>query len=489
MAAQAVFLEDRGSVRRWLVEHLAGCIGRGELVPGERLPPIRAMAGWLGVSRDTVARAYEDLADRGMVEAVVGRGTFVADAGGAEGPAPAWAPRVARLVELHRARATLPVSEGAVALHRLVPDPSLFPTDAFRRALLRALRRSGSSVLSYAPPQGELGLRRVLARRFERAGMAVAEDEVVLCHGASQGISLALRLFAEPGDAIAVEEPTYGNVLATLAALGLEAVPVPMTQEGPDPVELEAALGRPGVKAFYTIPSFHNPLGTSMTIGRRREVLAIAAAAGKPVIEDAYQMDLHHEGQGAPTLFSLDRDGRVVHLYSFSKSLFPGVRVGSIAARGRLVEGLVALKHATHLSDALPLQAGLAEFLREGSYDRHLRRVRRVLRARACALVAALGQVMPRGVRFTRPEGGFQLWLELPEALDSAELLPEAARAGVLFAPGRLFLVDGRPSPGMRLGFAQADLPAIDRGVRALASVIRRRLEQPVPSQTEVLQV
>ncbi len=489
MVGRAVASEKRNSARRWLVDHLAGCIGRGELAPGERLPPIRMLAGWLGVSRDTVARAYEELAGRGLVEATVGRGTFVCESARLAGLMPAWSPRVARLVELHRARARFPASEGAVPLHQLVPDPSLFPADAFRRALQRVLRRSGASVLSYAPPQGDLRLRRALAERFRRAGMEVADDEVVLCHGASQGIALALRLFAEPGDAVAVEEPTYGNVLSTLAGLGLEAVPVPMTGEGPDLTALESALARPSVKAFYTIPSFHNPLGTSMSLARRRQVIAAAAAAGKPIVEDAYQMDLHHGGRDAPPLFSLDGDGRVVHLYSFSKSLFPGVRVGSIAARGRLVEGVVALKHATDLSDALPLQAGLAEFLADGSYDRHLRQVRQVLRTRARALVGALEREMPPEVRFTRPEGGFQLWLELPAGLDSADLLPEAARAGVLFAPGRLFLADGRPSSGMRLCFAQADGPAIRRGVAALASVVRRRLEQPEPVRTEVLHV
>ena len=197
---------------------------------------------------------------------------------------------------------------------------------------------------------------------MRRSGIDVSADQLVLTHGASQGISLAMRLFARPGDTIALEEPTYNNVLATALGLGLRTTPIPMRENGLDLAVLERALGRPEVKLLYTIPAYHNPLGTTASTAHGRAVLEVAARCGKPVLEDAYEMDLHFAGRPPTPLAALDASGLVVHLFSFSKSLFPGVRVGSIVARGRLVDALLALKRATDHSDAMPLQAALAEF-------------------------------------------------------------------------------------------------------------------------------
>jgi DNA-binding transcriptional MocR family regulator len=287
---------------------------------------------------------------------------------------------------------------------------------------------------------------------------------------------LALRLFTRPGDAVAVEEPTYTNVLSALRSLGLSAVPVPMGEGGLDLARLERVLAQPEVKALYTIPTFHNPMGTTSSAAHRYELLALAARAGKPVLEDAYEMDLRFEGREVPALAALDTDGIVVHLYSLSKSLFPGARVGAITARGRAVEGLRALRHATDLGGSLVVQAAVADLLERGDYDRHLTRLRRILRSRMSALLEALESEMPAGTRWTRPQGGYQAWVELPEPVDTRELLADAMRAGVLFAPGTVFQHDGRPSTGLRLTVAQVDEDRIRRGVGILAEVAHEHL-------------
>jgi DNA-binding transcriptional MocR family regulator len=281
---------------------------------------------------------------------------------------------------------------------------------------------------------------------------------------------------------VAVEEPTYNNVLATLFALGIRPVPVPMTHQGPDLDALERTLARPEVKLFYTIPTFHNPMGISTSAAHRRALLQVAARCGKPVVEDAFEMDLWHDGPPAPPLAALDRAGWVVHLFSFSKSLFPGARVGSVLARGRPVEALVALKRSTDLSDAQPLQAALAEFVASGAYDRHLVRLRRVLASRRAALFDALAAHMPTGTAWTEPRGGYQLWVELPEGVDSAALGAEAARAGVLIAPGHQFNVDGRPSNALRLTVAMADEAAIERAVSILGTLAHEHQVRGAPA-------
>ena len=460
---------------RRIAARLRDDIASGRRAAGERLPTIRALASELGVNRDTVALAYEALAGEGLVESTVGRGTFVraevvAEAGSAA-LEPRLAPTVQRLQDFARARPRY-ASTDAVPLHALLPDPSLYPVDEFRRALNRVLADEGAELLRYGGPQGHAGLREVLAAHLRETGAHVTPDALALTQGATEGITLALRLFAEPGDAVAVEEPTYHNVLGTLIALRLQPVPIPMRGGAPDLGVLARALDRPEVKLFYTMPTFHNPLGTSTPVEHRRELLTVAARAGKPIVEDAYEMDLRYAGKPVPPLAALDRSGLVVQLFSFSKSLFPGARVGSIHARGRLVDALLALKQATDLGGALAFQAALARFVADGGYDRHLTRLRKVLLGRRDALLDALARELPDAT-WTEPEGGHQVWLDLPGGVDTRDLLPEAARAGVLFAPGSQFHHDGRPSSGLRLSIAAADEAAIRRGVAALGRAVR----------------
>jgi len=466
-------------VYRQIAERLRAEIESGSRGPGARLPTIRALAASLGVNRDTVALAYEALGAAGLVESTVGRGTFVRG-GRAGGPDPEpFAPRFSSLVErvtdFDRRRPRYPGSEDAVPLHSLVPDPALYPVDAFRRSLSRVLADRGEELLRYGTAQGHAGLRAVLAARLHASGVETTPDAIALTQGASEGISLALRLFADPGDFVAVEEPTYHNVLAALAALGLRAAPVPMRDGAADLVALERTLARPEVKLFYTMPTFHNPMGTSSTLAHREEVLALAARAHTPVVEDAYEMDLRYAGRPVPSLAALDRRGLVVQLFSFSKSLFPGARVGCIVAPAAALEPLLALKHATDLGGALVLQAALADFVESGAYERHLAKLRKTLLGRRDAMLDALERELPAGATYTAPEGGHQVWVELPDGLDTRDLLADAARAGVLFAPGYQFHHDGRPSSGLRLSLALADEAAIRRGVAALGRVARER--------------
>ncbi len=456
-------------------------IEAGRLAPGDRLPTIRELARSVGVNRDTVGLAYDELARAGLIEATVGRGTFVrktAPAGVDEAPSfePVMSPLVERLLDFERARVRYTAPAGTVPLHSLVPDPTLYPVDEFRRALNRVLIDGGSQLLRYGAPQGDATLRAALAEHLRDAGMDVDADSLTITQGASEGIVLALRLFATAGDAVAVEEPTYHNVLGSLAALGLRAAPVPMRDGAPDLAALERVLERADVKAFYTMPTFHNPLGTTTSLEHRRALLAIAAAARKPVIEDAYEMDLRYAGKAVAPLAALDGRGLVVQLFSFSKSLFPGARVGAITARGRTVDAVLALKHASDLGGSQILQAALAAFVMSGGYERHLVKVRRALLSRCDAMLDALGREMPDGVTWTEPEGGLQLWVELPASLDTADLLGDAVRAGVLFAPGFQFRHDRRPSSGLRLSLALAGEDEIRRGVAALASVVRERM-------------
>ena len=473
---------DRRPVYRQIADQIRAQIEAERLVAGSRLPPIRNLARDLGVNRDTVALAYESLAQAGMVESAVGRGTFVVEMPAAPGSESLFEPKFAattnRLMNFERGRPRFGSADAAVPMHSLIPDPALYPLDAFRRALNRALQEGGPELLLYGTPQGDPTLREILAGRLSRAGIEVGPEELVLCHGASQGISLALRLFASPGDVVALEDPTYNNVLAAALGLGLDVAAIPMREGGMDLAVLERTLARPEVKVLYTMPTFHNPMGTTTPLAHRRAVLDTARRHGVPIIEDGYEMDLRFTGRSLPPLAGLDSGGIVVHLFSFSKSLFPGARVGAITARSRTIDALLALKQASDLSDALPLQAALASFVSSGEYDRHLTKLRRVLRGRRDALLEALEREMPEGTTWTLPEGGYQVWVELPEMIDTRDLLTDAVGAGVLFAPGSQFHHDGRASRCLRLTFAMAEAEDLRLGVARLGRCVRDRLER-----------
>jgi DNA-binding transcriptional MocR family regulator len=224
------------------------------------------------------------------------------------------------------------------------------------------------------------------------------------------------------------------------------------------------------------MPSFHNPTGISTTAAHRRQLLDIAAKHGVPILEDDFEKDLRVRGRGAPPLRALDANGVVVYLGTFSKALFPAVRVGWLVAPRRVADAAATVKRLMDITTSPLLQAGLAQFLSEGSYDRHLRNAVRVVEQRLEAAEKALRAHLPQGSQFTMPEGGYLVWVNLPDAIDSARLLAEARRAGVVYAPGQIFFPDEQPSSACRLSLAHATPSQIERGIRILGQVARAAL-------------
>jgi DNA-binding transcriptional MocR family regulator len=482
-------LERRGGappVARQVVTYLRRAIDAGRLAGGARLPPIRDLARDLGVNRETVADAYRQLAALGLAESGVGRGTFVRGGASRRAPAaPAAGPTfAATLSRTAAAAAALPVVDydaptGAVRLERLVPDPALYPLDAYRRAIEATLRAEGTAVLDYGDPRGHAELRRVLAERLAHVGIEASPEEIVVTGGSTQALAIAARAFCDAGDAVAVESPTYPGLLATLTSLGLRALPVPLAADGLDLDALEDLLARGGVRLVCTMPTFQNPTGLTTDVEHRRRLLAVATRHGVPVLEDDFQHDLRGSGRPAPPLRALDRSGHVIHVGTFSKALFPGPRVGWLVASPDSVCAATALKRAMDLASSPLAQAALARFCRAGDYDRHLRRVTRELALRHARAAAALARHLPAGSSFTRPEGGLALWVTLPEALDTLALLPAAKERGVVYTPGALFYPDGRRSSSLRLAVGAAAADAVERGVRALGDAARDALTRP----------
>lgn len=499
---------------------------------GERLPPERRLAKLLGVNRTTVVNAYRELAGDGLVSGQVGRGTIVvydgADRANVPGrrerrpsretsPTPwngADAARADRRLGVPWAQLFTPVTDGAddpllrdtmtasarpdvVRFATGIPAPELYPVETIRDLFAEALDAGGPSLLQHTPTEGYPPLREQLARWMERsaahagASIAVSPRDVVVVAGSQQGLYLLARTLIEPGDVVAIESPTYLGAIQVFRAAGARLLPIPVDQDGMQVDLLQEVIARRRPKLIYTLPTFQNPSGSVLSMGRRLRLLDLAARHGIPVVEDDPYGALRYDGRALPSLAALERasppgggreaDGCVIYLSTVSKMLFPGFRIGWIAAPRPVLERVTLMKQLVDLETNQLAQWVVWAFFARGLLDVHLERVRAVYPARRDRMLAALARQAGGFVQAERPQGGIYLWCRLHEGLRARDLLPEAAREGVVIAPGESFHIDahaGRGRATMRLNFTYPDDAAIDEGVRRLGVALARLAER-----------
>jgi len=361
---------------------------------------------------------------------------------------------------------------GMISMAGGVPDSAMFPADEFRLALNRAMREEGASLLQYGTTSGHRPFIDFLRHYLVERGVGAVPEEILVVNGSQQGIDLISRAFVEPGDAIVVEDPSYYGALNLFKALRPRLLPVPVDEEGLDVDALEALLQKERPKLLYTMPTFQNPTGVSMSLPRRRRLLEIANRHHLPVLEDDFDGDLLYDGDNVPPLRGLPEGRDVLYTSTFSKVLFPGIRLGWVVAPPAVIERLAAAKQAADLSTSLLFQAAMVRFAQGRALTRHAERVRAEYRKRRDILLAALRKEMPEGVTWTRPAGGFSLVVKLPAPLDSAALLPRAAAKGILYTAGRLFTLTGDDRM-LRLSYGNVDGAVIPEAVKRLAAAVR----------------
>ncbi len=462
-----------------------------QIAGGARLPATRTLAQDLGIHRHTVAAAYRRLEAEGLLRTAVGAGTFVVEALPAtEGERGfSWeellrhraGPEPDPLAYLRTGR--VPVPSDPIRLNGAVPDSREFPMDGFITCMREVLDGADPHLLEYGPPEGYEPLRAWIAEWLADWGVEGVEAErVFIISGSQQGIDLLARLFLTPGDRVLLEAPTYTGAFMVLREAGARMVTIPIAAQGLRMDELRRVLGREPIKLIYVMPCYQNPTGTSMDPLTRQELLALAHGRGLPIIEDHYTSPLHYWGPPPRSLLSEDPEGRVIHLGTFSKFLFPGLRLGWMVVPRPLCQPLRRLRWATDLSSGTFTQQLLERFCRSGRLTDHLDRLRKINGRRLKVMLHALEKHFPAEARWTRPEGGMTLWVELPEMIDAAELLREAASQGVLFAPGPAFYPNGGGRSGLRLSFNREDEKRIRRGVRLLGSLVKERMRHRRPT-------
>lgn len=475
-------------------DRIVELVEQGALRPGDRLPPTREHAAALGLHRTTLVRAYEELRALGYLESRPGSYSTVrrrarppsarlaAGKGGRDATRPAcsWnalvtpGARVA-LADAEPGEESHPGAEDVIDFSRLSADPRLAPCDELGRCLKSALVRGRGAALDYADPAGERPLREAISRRMRVHGVDVSPDEVVVTAGAQSALDRCLRLLAGPGDRVVAEAPTYGLAHRLFRVHGVKAVEVPMLADGMDLDALARTLGRgPAPRFVYTMPNFHNPTGVTTSQAHRERLLAICEERGVPIVEDGFEEEMKYFGEAVLPIKSMDARGTVLYVGTFSKVAFPGLRLGWIAAPREVVAHLSAFDRVTSLGGSTLVQAAVSRFCASGALESYLRRVHRVFRKRMQATLRALDASVPPEVSWTRPAGGYLVWMRLPGPPESEpETCARLLDAGVRVAPGRPFF-GARPSaPYARLSIACLDEQAIAEGCRRIGGVLR----------------
>jgi 2-aminoadipate transaminase len=481
-----------------LRDQLRSLVHAGDLRPGDRIPASRELAVMLGVHRTTVANAYAELESEGLIQGHVGRGTFIKGNGNGLKLTPP-PPPVLRGGEGIRwellfadergeevlSRLTASVPENTLSFVMACPAEEHFPVEELQTCVNAVLRREAADVLRLGPSDGYRPLKEALLEMLRGEGIAAKDENLLITDGCQQSLDIISKAFVRPGDSVILENPTYPGAVAIFHGARARCLGVPV-QTRPEPgvalgidlEALEATLAANRVKLIVLTPDFQNPTGTSMPAASRRKVLELASRHQVPVVEDHIYARLHSRDERLPALKQLDRANIVIHIDSFAKVAFPGLRVGWIVAPPTAIERLRVVKQTTDLHTDQLAQATLAEFLRRGMFAKHLQKMRKVYASRLDALDEALRKHMPEGTRWTRPDGGMCLWMELPPGFDASELLIHAKERALLFAPGRYFYVQNPLPNTLRFGFAGVEEKQIARGVATLAELLRIEMKK-----------
>ncbi|MCP4720986.1 MAG: PLP-dependent aminotransferase family protein [Desulfobacteraceae bacterium] len=472
-----------------------------ELNPGDRLPSVAAFAKNIGVTQATIRRALEDLGKQGLTKCHVGRGTFVAEFdfrdAGAPNPYnqnfrenshrfPGGQAKPAVRCAAQRLRKG--ISKGlcdlmAIAKHpeiagfaKGVPDPGLHDPGFFENIVTMALKENPSVYMAYEDCQGLLELRREIASQYSRKGVHISPDQVLITNGSQQGASIAALDAADKKRHVICESPCFQGIPDTFVAHG-NWVDTLMT-DGKDSLdELNTYAGKES-SLLYLCPDFRNPTGTDMTPERRESVVAWARANNGIILSDEIFQDLRFEGKQEESIFNLLGGEQTIIISSLSKSLMSGLRVGWMISSPRRIARFSRIKRLMDQACPPLMQGVVLKLFQSGTYGVHLEKIRKIYRDRRDVMLDCLEQVMPDSVTWTRPQGGFALWVTLPRGYSSVALLISAIDKGINFLPGPLFDIDQRFVNSFRLSWAWSGPDEILEGIEILADTVKELLRQ-----------
>lgn len=465
-----------------LAESIRILVERGAIGAGDRLPATRELAGRLGLNRATVSSAYAMLEQSGLIEGHVGRGSFVAShfAPIADGKMDweAILPPVAPFVgSAHRI---------AISFANSRPSEDAFPLVQFRRLSKQVVDGpEAAGILQLGSPHGYPPLRRFLLDQAAGRGVARPGDDLIVTNGCQQALDLIARLFASGNAIVAVEDPVYHGLLRVFTRTGAKIAPIPVDAGGMNVDAIYEAMAQHRPRLLVVTPSFQNPTGVTLPLERRKRIVDVAQRFGTVLVENDIYSDLRYRGKPLPSLKELDGSGQTILLRSYSKISFPGLRVGWVIAPQPVVARLADAKQLSDLHSDQLSQAILLRFAESGELDRHLDRTRRAGLERLNAVIEACERYLPSGAKYSRPDGGMNLWIELPAPLIVSKLLSATQERGVDFLPGPYFTEGRGHDRGLRISFGGLGPEQITKGIRILGEAATELLSGAAPVSLE----
>jgi 2-aminoadipate transaminase len=357
-----------------------------------------------------------------------------------------------------------------------LPAPEVFPVEEFRAAFDRVLCEQGKVALQYSASEGYRPLREFLAERLGRFGSRCSADNILITNGSQQALDLIGKIFLNPGDRVLIEKPSYLGAIQAFDSYQASYVIVPMDEDGMITDDLDEILDRENVKLIYALPNFQNPSGRTMGLERRKELMKAAVRHNVPVIEDDPYGELRYEGRDLPSLQSMDTTNLVIGLGTFSKILAPGLRLAWMVLPEPVYDMFVLSKQPADLHTSTVAQMAIWEVCKDGFVDRHIETIKALYHERRDAMLDALEAHFPTKARWTKAEGGLFVWAELPDEIDTRELLAEAIQQKVAFVPGQSFHTDRTGRNTMRLNFSNVTPERLKLGIERLGRAIDQRL-------------
>ncbi|SMC90040.1 PLP-dependent aminotransferase family protein [Papillibacter cinnamivorans] len=475
---------------------IASMILDGTLRAGQPLPPERTLAQSLGINRSTVVNAYSELKADGLVDSRVGKGTVVLSHLTGEqdkekySDPPAWSQFLSHTAERSNESLLRDILELAnrrdiISFAAGISGMETDPVEALRGIEEEIVSPACRFALNHTPAEGMPCLRESISELMCARGVEAGPEEILVLSGSQQGIDIAARAFLDPGDVVFVEEPTFFSALQIFRAAGARIIGIPVDARGMRVDLLEQALTRYRPKFIFTVPTFQNPSGTTMDLERRKRLLELAYRRNTFILEDDPYSDLRFEGSRVPLLKELDKNGYVIYLSSFSKLLFPGVRIGWINAPKPMVVQFTKVKQMTDLHADSLSQWIIHRYLRSGGLDAHLSRIIAEYRIKRDIMIDELITDPVREMEWNKPQGGFYLWCRLPDDIPYATLMVKAAERGVAYVSGTAFFQGGKGGNYMRLNFTYPSREEIREGIRRLKAAIRETLQAGERNRTQ----
>ncbi len=374
-------------------------------------------------------------------------------------------------------RETLKLTQkpGVISFGGGLPAPELFPREELAEISQKILIEQGDKALQYSTTEGYAPLRQYLANRMEKFGIKVSADEIMITGGSQQGLDMCGRVFLDLGDTVVSARPTYLGAIQAFNAYFPKYATLPSDDDGMTVDGLKEILETNNPRMIYIVPTFQNPDGRTIPENRRERILELAKLYGVPVIEDDPYSELVYEGT-IPTHLKAMAPDSVVMLGTFSKLLAPGLRIAWLVAPPEVIDRFVRMKQGADLHTNTFAQYLIYEFVKDGGLDKHIKRIKELYAKRLRVMIEAMERHFPSGVKFTRPNGGLFLWVELPANVNTTELLPKAVEKNVAYIPGSAFYPDGGGHNTMRLNYSKPTESEIEEGIKRLAEVFKEAI-------------